>query len=326
MKLPNGYGSISKLSGNRRKPFVIRFQKEILGYTETREEGLALLADFHKEPWDINKKKATFSEVFNLLIERKSNLLSDHTIRKYKSKYRNYCKELYEIPYADLKTFHFSSIIEQPGVGNSTQLALKQLFKAMDNIAYEYDIINKKYSENLPAYRDSNAKEKVPFSEEEIKILWENLGVVEDVDLVLFNIYTGMRSGEIEKLLVENIDLENGLLKGGIKTKAGKDRIIPIHSKILPIVENRVAQANGKTFLNYKSKQYRVRFKKVMTALKMSHIPHECRHTLRTRLDNLNVNNNVINLIMGHQGPGVGERVYTHKTLAQLKSAIELLD
>ena len=62
-----------------------------------------------------------------------------------------------------------------------------------------------------------------------------------------------------------------------------------------------------------------------MKKLGMEHIPHECRHTMRTRLDNENVNANVINLIMGHSGGSVGERVYTHKTIGQLKEAVEKL-
>lgn len=329
MKLPNGYGSVSKLSGKRRRPFVVRIQKQILGYTMTREEGLALLADYHREPWDIEKKKATFSDVFDLMMDRRKSQVSEGTLRKYTYKYRNYCSPLYDLPYSEIKTFHFMTIIDNPDLSNNVKKGLKQLFRAMDKTAYEYDIISKMYSENIPSYQEEVKVEKQPFSEEEIKILWDKVDSVEDVDLVLFNIYTGMRSGEIEKLLIENIDLEEGMLKGGIKTKAGKNRLIPIHSKIMPIVKKRIEEAKEKgkeTFLPYGSKQYRVRFKKVMQILKMSHIPHECRHTLRTRLDNLNINPNIINLILGHQGPGTGERVYTHKTTEQLKEAIEMLD
>ena len=36
MKLPNGYGSVSKLGGKRRKPFIVR---KTLGYHINEETG-----------------------------------------------------------------------------------------------------------------------------------------------------------------------------------------------------------------------------------------------------------------------------------------------
>ena len=67
MKLPNGYGSVVKLSGKRRKPYMVRKTvgyhidpiKEkkvaeyiIIGYTATKSEGLQLLADYNHNPYD----------------------------------------------------------------------------------------------------------------------------------------------------------------------------------------------------------------------------------------------------------------------------------
>ena len=74
MRLPNGYGSVVKLSGNRRKPFMIRKTKgfndkghpiyTIIGYAETREEGLQLLADYNKNPYDVDASKITLEDLF----------------------------------------------------------------------------------------------------------------------------------------------------------------------------------------------------------------------------------------------------------------------
>ena len=62
-----------------------------------------------------------------------------------------------------------------------------------------------------------------------------------------------------------------------------------------------------------------------MDDLKMEHTPHECRHTFRSRLDSAGANKVCIDLMMGHKSSGTGERVYTHKTLEELKIAIEFL-
>lgn len=75
MRLPNGYGSVVKMSGKRRKPYMVRktigwhldetkgrqiqdFQ--IIGYAETRAEGLKMLAEYNQNPYDVNVAKVTF--------------------------------------------------------------------------------------------------------------------------------------------------------------------------------------------------------------------------------------------------------------------------
>ena len=74
MKLPNGYGSVVKLSGKRRKPWMVRKTtgyridpvKEkkvneyiIIGYAATKTEGLQMLADYNRNPYDTKAAKMT---------------------------------------------------------------------------------------------------------------------------------------------------------------------------------------------------------------------------------------------------------------------------
>ncbi|MCL2401384.1 MAG: tyrosine-type recombinase/integrase, partial [Oscillospiraceae bacterium] len=70
---------------------------------------------------------------------------------------------------------------------------------------------------------------------------------------------------------------------------------------------------------------YRVFWREIMEAAKLQHTPHECRHSFRSRLDSVGANKRCIDLMMGHKSNDVGERVYTHKTLDELKAAIELV-
>ena len=76
MKLPNGYGTVTKLSGNRRKPYVVKEgisgKQKPIGYTATREEGLILLAQYNNDPWDIQTDKITFQELYNLWLEKRA--------------------------------------------------------------------------------------------------------------------------------------------------------------------------------------------------------------------------------------------------------------
>ena len=91
MKLPNGYGSVVKLSGKRRKPYIVRktvgwhYDKEkdkqvqdfiIVGYAVTRAEGLQMLADYNNNPFDSRAAKMTFAEVYEEWSKRKYSTIT----------------------------------------------------------------------------------------------------------------------------------------------------------------------------------------------------------------------------------------------------------
>lgn len=52
------------------------------------------------------------------------------------------------------------------------------------------------------------------------------------VDTILILIYTGMRIEELLSLTKFHVYFKEMLITGGVKTDAGRDRIIPIHPKI----------------------------------------------------------------------------------------------
>ena len=191
----------------------------------------------------------------------------------------------------------------------------------------ELDIINKCNSALISA-APIPPSSKIPFTEDEITAVW-NISDQEWVDSVLFFLYTGFRIGEMTTIECANVNLEEMTIKGGIKTKAGKDRIVPIHPKIQGFVRSRMSEGN-KFLFSYKGKklsatQYYIFWNQIMEQLSMSHTPHECRHTFRSRLDSAGANKRCIDLLMGHTSKDVGERVYTHKTLDELKDTINLL-
>ena len=79
MRLPNGYGSVYKLSGKRRKPFIVKKtlgyhvnhetgksvrDDIIIGYTETKAEGLQMLANYNDNPYDVKTSKMTFKDLY----------------------------------------------------------------------------------------------------------------------------------------------------------------------------------------------------------------------------------------------------------------------
>ncbi len=336
MKNPNGFGSVVKLSGNRRKPFWVRKtigwnekghpKYETIGYYATREEGMIVLAEYNKNPWDIDGSKATFAEVHEMWLEKKYPKLGIANQKILKTAHK-WTEPLWTMKYKDIKSFHMQECIDNCDRSNSLKSAIKNLFVHLDKFALEVDLIQKAYSQLLQAVPTSESN-KQPFTEDEINRLWERKDEPW-VDTVLMFLYTGFRISELLDMKCADIDLEERTMTGGTKTAAGKGRIVPIHSRIFPLIKKRYDEGNEYLLSSRSAKiptdTYRLYWKKVMDDSQMNHTPHECRHTFRSRLDSAQANKRCIDLMMGHKSKDVGERVYTHKTLEELKEAIELI-
>ena len=350
MRNKNGYGSVVKLSGNRRKQFWIRktigFNEkghpvyQTIGYAETREEGNLILAQYNNDPWDIDRVKITLDELFELWKEKKMNKLATNTASVMKSSYKH-IKKLGNMRYKEIKAYHMQDTIDHCGKSYAVQGAIKTLWWHLDKLAKEMDISHNGYSDLLtsaPVPETSRTR----FTDEEIKNIWElyekaqageDLGnpriEPELIDTILILIYSGFRITELLEMKTEDVNLEEGYFKGGLKTQAGKNRIVPIHSLIRPMVEKRIKQGH-EHLITFKNKKitgnlYRQKFAYIVGHFGMDKTPHECRHTFESLLDSAGANRRCIDLMMGHKSKDTGNRVYNHKTIQELKDNIELV-
>lgn len=331
MKNPNNYGTVTKLSGNRRKPWIVKEgvsgKQKPIGYTATKEEGMILLAQYNNDPWDIEADKITLQELFDLWIEKRAVKLGTSNRYSLKSAYKH-CSKLGKVKYKQIKSYQMQDCIDSCGCGYSTQGAIKNLWGHLDRFALELDIISKRCSDLLTSDPIPETTKEI-FTDEEVSRLWENQNFPW-VDSILFFLYTGFRISEMIDLRTETVNLQEWTLTGGTKTAAGKNRLIPIHSKIQSIVQKRFEQSKSGYLFEYNGKklnqfQYREFWAKIMKVLKMNHTPHECRHTFRSRLDSAGANKVCIDRLMGHKSKGTGERVYTHKNIEELRLNIELI-
>jgi site-specific recombinase XerD len=327
---------VVKLSGKRRRPYCARKTKEIdergypvylvIGYYATREEGLMALAEYNRNPYDVDLAKITMQGLFDRWSTRDFPKMSESSVGSHKAAMKH-CEPLHDMLYKSIKAYQMQQIIDECGFGYSTQGSIKNLFGKLDLYAMELDIITKKNSDLIHAAPIPPTSKK-PFSKEEIELVWKHQE--EDfADTILMLIYSGFRINELLNMEVENVNLNERWFKGGLKTKAGKDRIVPIHSLIFDIVKKRVDEGN-KYLLSMNGKklnqtQYYTFWKDFMEAHGMNHTPHECRHTFRSLLDSAGANKKCIDMMMGHTSKEVGERVYTHKTLEELAEALALV-
>ena len=350
MKLPNGYGGVVKLTGKRRNPYCARKTmgwkttedgkiKQLIvciGYYPTREKALQALAAYNENPFDIRTNSITFSEVYERWSAEHFEEIVPSAVRTWKSAY-NYCKPLYNMRFKDIRVEHLEGTIKNAkieskfGNGENTKARMKSLFNLMYKWALKHEIADKDYAQLCNSVKKPERTiERIPFTNEEIDLLWENINFP-FVDMILINIYSGWRPQELAILKTADVDLEKEIIKGGLKTDAGKNRIVPIHSLIIDLIKNRYNPENEFLFNDENGQQgtsmtydkYRGRFNKIMKKLNMKHKPHDARHTFITKGKKYNMNEYVLKLIVGHAISDVTEKVYTHRTLQELKEEIE---
>lgn len=297
MKLPNGFGSVYKLNGNRRRPYIavvsknyyvttneLKRKREILGYFITKEEALIALTNYHENPYDINLDMITFEEVYKRWSEDHFKRLSNKSsIRTYSSAF-NHSKPIHKMKFADIRPNHLEGTIEHAQVGDATKSRTKSMYNLMYKYAMKYDIVEKNYAELCNSVKVIRQKEKIPFTVDEVNKLWEMKDKINFVDMILFAIYSGFRPVELTMIRIKDVHLDKGYIIGGTKTKAGTNRIVPIHPKINGIIEKRYEENNEFLFSDYNMfeqeicglsyDKYRGRFGKIMKALKMIHTPH----------------------------------------------------
>lgn len=343
MRNPNGYGSVYKQKGNRRKPWVARKTKDwkltedrvvqkyiTIGYYETREQAMQALALYNANPYSIETSKLTFKEVYEKYKEVKFNKISQSNINGYNLGFK-YAKSLHDKTFIEIKTIHLQKAIDTCKLSHGSKRKIKVLFNQLYKFAMQNDIIQKDYSAYIELKKDDKESSRKPFSQEEINRLFELEREIEFIDTILIMIYTGMRIGELLLIETKDIDIPNRIMKGGIKTEAGKNRAIPLNKKIIPFIEKRLNKNNKYLIVNAKGGKmkydnyYKERFIPIMEQLGMKHKPHDCRHTFATLMSNSEANEVSIRKIIGHSSYITTEKIYTHKDIEELKKAIDLI-
>ena len=333
MRNANGYGSVIKLSGNRRRPYLVRVTKgwtddgkqqyQNLAYFAKRQDAISFLAEFNNAPFNLDYAKITFSEVYAAWSKEAFKKMLPAVAANYKSAYNVHCKDLYETPYRTIRKHDFQAALDNCSRSYSVKCSIRNLFSHLDAWCYDRDIISKMYSVNLDCGEPDQKTERNVFTDEEVKKLFNHVGQP-FIDDTIVQIYTGFRVSELLALTADSIDMKQEIITGGGKTAAGKNRIVPIHPDIMPIIKD---HNTGGFLFPHKGTQtvYLKHRQDALAEIGIDHTTHDCRHTFRSKLDSANANKVSIDLLMGHKSKDVGERVYTHKTIEELKAAIMLL-
>ena len=344
MKLPNGFGSVFKLSGNRRRPYVARKtigwddkkhpQYFVIGYYTTAPEALAALVEYNKNPALFNPNAITFAEVYELWRVEKFKKVSASTKSGYQSAFKH-TGELHDMKFVEIRVMHLMGVINAirlSGRGYSTCKKVKVLFSQLYAYAVINEITDKDYSHYIDIGKNTPVLPRKPFTTRQINKLIKHVDESENIDTILIMSFSGLRISEFLNLRPKDIKLRDRyLVVTESKTEAGRNRVVPINRKIFAYIEKRAKAGNKYLIVAADGEKmsyhtyYETIFKKIMAALKMKHWPHDCRHTCATLLNNAGANTTAVKRILGHASKDVTEKVYTHKDLRELKKAINLI-
>ena len=347
MKLPNGFGQISKLKGNLRKPYrvmvtvghtdegkpISKLLKPV-AYFESYNDAYMALIKNNENPYDVNRD-ATLKEVYENWIEEHSKQISYSRRRSISYVWKKLLK-WQDVKLSDLKPKVLSKIFEE--LNEETGETLKKI-KSLLNQVMDYAVINEIIDKNysrISNIRIENPNEVVKghmtFTDEEIQTLWKN-----EKDMftrwILIQCYTGMRPGELCLIRLENINLKEHYMIGGIKTKAGIDRTIPIHDSIRPLLEAQIAESRSRSseyllsedgLLKISYDVYKKRFYSVRDKYQLNpeHTPHDCRKFFISQAKKYQLDEYALKRIVGHAIGDLTENVYTVRESDWLYSEI----
>lgn len=345
MRLPNGFGQISELKGRRlRKPFraMITVDKtddgkpicrplKPVAYFATYNEAYAALIEYNKDPYE-RSTSMTLEELYVEWSEKYfKTLSSDSSIRTIKSAWKH-CEELRKYNVSAIRPRHIKGCIESQSSPN-IKARIKSLMNIMLDYALEYEIVAKNYArdfnldENIKIEKEKSRREHLSFTDEEMSILWNNSENI-IVKMILIQCYTGFRPKELIELKTRNVKLDENIIIGGMKTKAGTDRVVPIHKKIKEHVKNFVNQDSEYLFPDMTYDKYNYRFERIVDKLNLDkrHRPHDPRKHFITMAKKYNVNEYAIKRIVGHSITDITEKIYTERNLEWMQEEINKIE
>lgn len=342
MKRPNGTGTIVKLPGKRRKPYAIRIsdgvtisqagrvvqKRKYVEYFKTAREAQEYLDRYNgtedmteKVKMSSKKDNPTFATVYEELIsymEDRPKKMSDSFYKSLNSAYNN-LSGLHKIKFKNIDyEILQKEIAKNKSLSQSSLNNIKNLLRKM----YKQALKKKYVAEDLSVLCDYDFKKTgldihSPFSRNEIQAIYDDVPS-EERDMLLILLYTGIRAQELLMLETSNVYLDERYFITGVKTAAGKNRIIPIHNDILPIVQTHF-DPNRYYYWDVQGSQriyqtLRWRFDRYLKKMGLNHLPHDTRHTTATLMHDCGMPEMYIKLILGHRIDDITQKVYIHTT------------
>ena len=301
-------------------------------YFSTYNEAYLALSEYNKDPYDLDSS-ITVEELYNEWSKKYFATFKSRSSERTITSAWNYCEPLYNYRVKELRAKHIKGLIENI-INVNVRSRVKSLFNLMLDYALEYELVNRNVARTFKidpvtiADIKNVKKDHIAFTDEELKTLWQNI-TVPWVDVILIQCYMGWRPQELGLIKTKDVNIIDWTIKGGMKTEAGTDRIVPVPTILRDLIKdkynskNEYLIMNGEDMLTYDA--YRRKFEKVISGLNLdqNHRAHDGRKTFVTLAKKYNLDEYAIKRIVGHKINDITEAIYTERDSKWLMEEME---
>lgn len=300
----------------------------------TNEEARNLAPDlFDKIQEKTQKRVPTFYEIYQILDEEEFSKLSKSARNGYGSWIKHF-KTIYNRAINNITLADLQFIFDNDGSKNGTQIHMKALCSKIFKYAVIHQYISRDddYTSYIKVADFKQSNKHYPFSVDEIRKL-QSVDTSE-AHLLLIYIYTGLRAGELLYINRDNIHIDEPCNDDGVervisyivtgsKTKAGKNRIVPIHDDIKQFVidelikkKKRLIDQQYKTIISRGLVPYANKY------LNSNHTMHDTRQTFASLCQLSNIDIYVRKKVLGHKLNDITFDIYTNASKNRLWTEI----
>lgn len=344
----------AKVTLDERNPVNGEKKRLVIGTFETYQEALNALSLYSltknntiskKEAMEIDsevyqkvqekmsKKVPTFLDIYYILDKDDFSLLSPHTQNNMHGAIKH-LKKLHYLKIDQITLKMIQDVFDEDGSNHGTQVHMKTICTKV----FRYAVVNQYISRDddytsyirVAKYEESDMHR--PYTINEILAL-KRAGTPEAHIMLIF-IYTGLRINEMLNINRDNIHIDEkcdddgterliSYMITGSKTKAGKNRIVPIHDDIKQYVIDELLKPEKRLVdVSYPNFTNRTVLIKVNKLLDTHHTMHDTRKTFATLCQMNNLNVYIRKKVLGHRMNDITFDVYTNESKNRLWTEI----
>lgn len=311
----------------------VRFNRVAKGGFATKREALAYCPILREEATarKPERRRLTFAEIYDAWYDQHVQHVGSSTMGCY-SAARKYFSALDGFYFDEIDLDDLQECVDECPCGRRTLENMKALAGLLCKYALPRHQTDMNYAEFIHIGHDEK-KARPAFSFDQVEAIRALVGKTPYADYVYALIYTGFRPTELLSLRKE--DLSDGILYGGSKTAAGRNRAVPVPPQLHDIIQQRLAfdspwlfpRADGQRM---NAKYFRETFfypvlaaagiQKIPTPDRPAYyVPYSCRHTFSNLLKNASGSDKDKAALMGHTDYRTTKRMYQSAELASLR-------